>query len=46
MTILRSGSNKKYSENWAKAFGASKKKAVQKKTAKKKPSKKKPKTKK
>ena len=36
MTILRSGSNKKYSENWTKAFGgASKKKSTKSKTTKK-----------
>ena len=38
MTILRSGSNQKYSQNWAAAFGApesdkSEKKAGKKKTA-------------
>ena len=38
MTILRSGSTKQYSENWAKAFGKKKTKAASKSkaTAKKK----------
>ena len=39
MTILRSGSNKKYSENWAAAFGKKKSKttksSAKKTTAKK-----------
>lgn len=39
MTILRSGSTKKYSDNWAKAFGGGNKKAA-KKVAKKKVTKK------
>lgn len=35
MTILRSGSTKKYSDNWAKAFGGGGKKTVKKATKKK-----------
>lgn len=36
MTILRSGSTKKYSDNWATAFGGTKKKAKKKNAVKKK----------
>ena len=36
MTILRSGSSKKYSENWSKVFGGKKKKAKSSKTTAKK----------
>ena len=31
MTILRSGTTKKYSDNWSNAFGEKKKKATKKK---------------
>ncbi|MGI9497338.1 MAG: hypothetical protein ACR2NK_14875 [Mariniblastus sp.] len=33
MTILRSGTTKKYSDNWSSAFGEKKKKVTKKKTA-------------
>jgi hypothetical protein len=36
MTILRSGTTKKYSENWSAAFGGTKKKSTAKPAAKKK----------
>lgn len=36
MTILRSGTSKKYSDNWGAAFGEKKSKAKPKATAKKK----------
>jgi len=35
MTILRTGSTKKYSDNWAKAFGGGAKKTAKKATKKK-----------
>jgi len=34
MTILRSGTTKKYSDNWAAAFGGTKKKSTKKSGAK------------
>ena len=47
MSITRSGSTKKYSDNWSKAFGGSSKKStVKKKATKKKATKKKTATKK